>query len=259
LKLKGAYIFAVADGHGSSGHLVSSFIKENLTSSFSEVHTSLSKIIDENVRVIEALKLTYKRLQAGLQNGDLDAAFSGSTLVTVYLRGCSLFCANVGDSRAVMGKFNGSNWSAFALSRDHKPSDADEAERIFKARGVVQKYISRTGEAIGPYRVWSTDDGSPGLAMSRSLGDCVAQTYGVSSEPEVMQVELEPKDKFVILGSDGLWEFVSNQEAVEIVAEGLEKRQYEDCANNLVKCAAERWGSSGRQDDITVVVAFLRV
>jgi serine/threonine protein phosphatase PrpC len=259
-KLKGTYLFAVADGHGCNGHLVSSYIKESLASSFMKAYKSHSQIEVEDLRTTEALKQTYKQLQAGLSSSDFDVSYSGSTLVTVYVRGCTLFCANVGDSRAVMGRYNGTKWSATALSRDHKPNDADEAERIFKSSGVVQKCISRTGEAIGPYRVWSADNTSSGLAMSRSLGDCMAQNYGVSSDPEIMQVELKSTDKFVILGSDGLWEYVQNQEAVELVRAKLESRQYEESASHLTKVAAERWDvSSDRQDDITVVVIFLRL
>jgi serine/threonine protein phosphatase PrpC len=72
-------------------------------------------------------------------------------------------------------------------------------------------------------------DNSPGLAMSRSLGDLVAHSCGVSSEPgkipftilsvllEITKHELDPEeDKFVILGSDGLWEFISNEEAIKV-------------------------------------------
>ena len=51
----------------------------------------------------------------------------------------------------------------------------------------------------------------PGLAMSRSLGDTVAHTAGVISEPEMSIVELRPEDKVLIWASDGLWEFMSNQ------------------------------------------------
>eukprot|EP00359_Climacostomum_virens_P003835 CAMPEP_0204918048 /NCGR_PEP_ID=MMETSP1397-20131031/15787_1 /ASSEMBLY_ACC=CAM_ASM_000891 /TAXON_ID=49980 /ORGANISM="Climacostomum Climacostomum virens, Strain Stock W-24" /LENGTH=307 /DNA_ID=CAMNT_0052091139 /DNA_START=277 /DNA_END=1197 /DNA_ORIENTATION=- len=254
-KLKGIYLFAVADGHGSNGHSVSGFIKENLLPAFTESYKSASHLIGDDSVVVEAYKLAFKRLQSGLENENFDVSYSGSTLISVFIRGSSLFCANVGDSRAVLGKYSGVRWSAVALSRDHKPNEADEAERIFRANGIVQKYISRSGEAIGPYRVWSSDDASPGLAMSRSLGDRVAQTYGVSCDPEIMQIDLEPNDRFVILGSDGLWEHVKNQEAVDIVKNRMEKRQFEESANDLVKVAIERWqANSDRQDDITVIV-----
>ena len=54
--------------------------------------------------------------------------------------------------------------------------------------------------------------------MSRSLGDLVAHRAGVSPEPEVCSVELHEDDAFLIVASDGVWEFMTNQEAAEIVA-----------------------------------------
>lgn len=50
--------------------------------------------------------------------------------------------------------------------------------------------------------------------MSRSIGDKVAHTVGVTSEPEIRCSAVKPEDRFIILASDGLWEFISSQEAV---------------------------------------------
>ena len=57
----------------------------------------------------------------------------------------------------------------------------------------------------------------PGLAMSRSLGDTIAHSVGVSSLPEVISYQVGMADKFVVIGSDGVFEFLSNQEIIEIV------------------------------------------
>ena len=54
--------------------------------------------------------------------------------------------------------------------------------------------------------------------MTRSIGDEVAKKVGVSAEAEIIESEFTCEDKFVIIGSDGIWEFMSNQEAVDIVA-----------------------------------------
>ena len=62
----------------------------------------------------------------------------------------------------------------------------------------------------------ATED-TPGLAMSRSLGDGLAHTLGVSWEPEVKQLVLEPSDKFIVIASDGVWEFLSNEQIGKIV------------------------------------------
>jgi serine/threonine protein phosphatase PrpC len=61
------------------------------------------------------------------------------------------------------------------------------------------------------------DQDAPGLAMSRSIGDYIAHTVGVSTDPEVMKFELTPQDKFIIIASDGVWEFLSNEDVAKIV------------------------------------------
>ena len=57
----------------------------------------------------------------------------------------------------------------------------------------------------------------PGLAMSRSFGDRVAHSVGVSAEAEVREFLLTTNDKFVVIASDGVWEFLSNEDVAGIV------------------------------------------
>jgi len=50
-------------------------------------------------------------------------SFSGSTIICCYLQQNKLICANVGDSRAILGRIKGnSKWEAIPLSVDHKPT-----------------------------------------------------------------------------------------------------------------------------------------
>jgi len=71
------------------------------------------------------------------------------------------------------------------LSRDHKPDTPEENQRILSCGGRVRPLINQQagGIEVGPARVWLKDLDVPGLAMSRSLGDYVAQSVGVSPEP----------------------------------------------------------------------------
>lgn len=77
-------------------------------------------------------------------------------------------------------------------------------------------------ENLGPERVWLMNEDSPGLAMSRSLGDNQAHLIGVIPEPgihnffiiiflEIEKYELTPDDKFIVVASDGVWEFLENE------------------------------------------------
>lgn len=89
--------------------------------------------------------------------------------------------------------------------------------------------------------------------MSRALGDALAHRVGVSSTPEISTHELAPTDRFLILASDGIWEFISNEEAVMIAASC---NSPDEAAAKLVSEAHARWvqEEDGIVDDITVVV-----
>jgi serine/threonine protein phosphatase PrpC len=63
---------------------------------------------------------------------------------------------------------------------------------------------------MGPLRVWHKNENIPGLAMSRSFGDHAAAEVGVTAEAEILEMNLNESDKFIILASDGVWEFLSN-------------------------------------------------
>ena len=94
------------------------------------------------------------------------------------------------------------------------------------------------------------------ILIHRSLGDSVAHTAGVSSVPEFTQRELDPAtDKFVVVATDGLWEFISNKETVDLV-NGTSAPT--TSVEILVKEANARWMDQEQViDDTTVITAFL--
>jgi serine/threonine protein phosphatase PrpC len=106
-----------------------------------------------------------------------------------------------------------------ALNRDHKPELPDEAERVLKRGGRIDSFRDyyNNGEPIGPLRVWLQEEEMPGLAMTRSFGDRVAHSVGVSAEAETFEFTLGLNDKFLVIASDGVWEFLSNEDVAQIV------------------------------------------
>lgn len=90
----------------------------------------------------------------------------------------------------------------------------------------------------------------------RSLGDAVAHTAGVISTPEFTERELNAEtDKFLVIATDGLWEFVSNQETVDM-ADTFDTPS--EAVESLVKEASLRWMREEQViDDTTVIVANL--
>ena len=70
----------------------------------------------------------------------------------------------------------------------------------------------------GPKRVWLKNKQVPGLAMTRSIGDLVAASVGVISEPEIfVYSNLKPSDKAIVIASDGIWDRMTNKEITYIV------------------------------------------
>ncbi|GLI69998.1 hypothetical protein VaNZ11_014732 [Volvox africanus] len=239
-------LFGAMDGHGPHGHLVSGYVKQHLPIILVN-HLTLEKDVKK------ALTQGFCEVDRSLANSRIDCEFSGSTAVVSYLKGKTLTTAWVGDSRGVLGREGKRGWEAIDLTTDHKPTAPEEKARILKSNGRVERLVDEMGQPMGPYRVWLQYAWIPGLAMSRALGDVLAHQVGVTSEPDHTVMELTPQDKFIVLASDGVWEFISSKEAVEIVA------QYdsaEEACRQLVDEAYQRWltEEEGVVDDITAVV-----
>ncbi|KAF6264742.1 phosphatase 2C-like domain-containing protein [Scenedesmus sp. NREL 46B-D3] len=243
-------MFGAMDGHGPHGHLVSGFVKQHLP-------ILLVQHLTSGLSLKEALSTGFLDVDAGLAGSNVDCEFSGSTCSLAHLKGTTLTTAWVGDSRMVLGRQGKrGSWEAVDVSHDHKPTLPEEKSRILKQQGRVERLVDEMGQPMGPYRVWLQYAWIPGLAMSRALGDQLAHTVGVSSEPQHVQLELTPADKLLILASDGVWEFISSKEAVELV--GGCATPEEGC-RLLVDEAHQRWlhEEEGVVDDITAVVVRL--
>ena len=95
--------------------------------------------------------------------------------------------------------------------------------------------------------------------MSRSFGDNVSKLVGVSSEPEVVRMKLDKRDKFILLASDGVWEFLSNQEVLQLVVPYYKEGKLEEACDALLRLAYDRWTAEDNSvvDDITLVLIFL--
>jgi serine/threonine protein phosphatase PrpC len=100
------------------------------------------------------------------------------------------------------------------------------------------------------------------MSFLKRLGDFAVKRVGVIPEPEINQYKLEDNDRFLILASDGVWEFIEPQEAVEIVHLNLHKGAETACTI-LIETASERWAEEegDYRDDVRItanVALFLR-
>lgn len=171
---------------------------------------------DLSASPISALKRSIFETQRALEeSSSIIIDLSGSTFTSLFIQKNKLYICNVGDSRTVLAKKNSDNFGpliAVPLSEDHKPESAVETERINNMGGRVDQYKDGKGDKAGPYRVWVKHGEYPGLAMSRSIGDQIAKSVGVICDPDIREINIDKDDKFIILASDGLWEFLSNEE-----------------------------------------------
>ncbi len=249
----------VCDGHGLYGHLVSSYLISTLPQ---QVNIALQKdsltINSPLTNMKETIIKTFKKINNDLiTTSQIDTTFSGSTCVTLLVTPSSLLCANTGDSRAVLGSYINDNWCYRDLSRDHKPSEENEMKRILSSGGRIQPYKDENNNPIGPERVWLLDDDVPGLAMSRSFGDEIAHNVGVICVPEVGTFDLKEEDKFFVVASDGLWEFISSEECVKVIGSFYDKGDLSGAINFLYRESSKRWIIEEEViDDITIVIGF---
>ncbi|KAK4800811.1 hypothetical protein SAY86_021298 [Trapa natans] len=217
-------LFGVFDGHG--GARAAEYVKKNL---FSNLIRHPKFISDTKSAIAETYNHTDSEF---LKDEDSQNRDAGSTASTAILVGDRLLVANVGDSRAVISR----GGKAFAVSRDHKPDQTDERQRIEDAGGFVIW--------AGTWRVGGV------LAVSRAFGDRLLKQY-VVSDPEIQEEKVDSTLEFLILASDGLWDVVTNEEAVAMV-KPIEDS--EEAAKLLLQEACQR----GSADNITcVVVRFL--
>lgn len=242
-------ILCVLDGHGEHGDGVSQTFRDQLVP---ELLNHPTWTTDLKKSCSDAIAKVERNM---LRNYRIDSEFSGTTLSMAIVRGNTLTGVNIGDSRVIMAKEEHGRLIAQDITFDHKPDTPKEKERILACGGRV--FAVEYDDGIdGPPRVWLGHMDIPGLAMSRSLGDVVAHSAGVISDPEFTEYELNPAvDRFLVVATDGLWEFVDNQETIELVDAQAGPT---DAVDVLVTEAATRWMHEEQViDDTTIVVANL--
>lgn len=268
----------VFDGHGAEGRPIAHYARDYIAAISREAATSLSTAAQFELPAtqhvshatdahlhrarLDTLKAAFSRAERALTESGcgIDHVFSGTTAVVTWFFGHEVYTAWTGDSRCVIGRLTSSEngrarFRAIDLSYDQKPIRADEKRRVRAAGGR----IARWQRNIGPLRVWLPRDWTPGLAMTRSIGDTVLSEYGVSPVPEVSYITLGANDKFMILASDGVWEFMTSQEVVDFVGRmHREGHPAKEASESLVREAVRRWRRNEVVvDDTTAVVMYM--
>ncbi len=208
----------------------------------------------------DLVKKSYLKPDNELRSSKFETDLSGTTGVSLLLIGNKIICFNVGDSRAIMvqeKKVSHNNVLVpVQLSRDQKPDLPEEKERIIRCGGQVNK-LGDDDDDIGPFRVWVKGENYPGLAMSRSIADFAAKSVGVIADPEIFEFDITSDTKFIVVASDGVWEFLSNKQVMDIVNRYYKVNDIQKAADKVIEEATRYWKEEDEIiDDITVVVVF---
>ncbi|KAI4380489.1 hypothetical protein MLD38_006674 [Melastoma candidum] len=223
--------FGVFDGHG--GKDAAHFVRDHLPRVIVEdadFPLELEKVVTRSFHETDAAFAKTCRLET--------ARSSGTTALTAMIFGRSLLVANAGDCRAVLSR----RGIALEMSEDHRPCCANERLRIESLGGFI-------------------DDGylNGQLGVTRALGDWHLQGMKemgekagpLSAEPEMKLITLIREDEFLIIGSDGIWDFFSSQNAIDFARKKLqEHNDVRLCCKEVVEEATKR----GAMDNLTVVI-----
>jgi serine/threonine protein phosphatase PrpC len=266
--IKDFNIFGVLDGHGPNGHFISQFASQSIPNQIInspeiQMNTNIESIYNilkrNNYQII---RQAFISTDNQLRTTSLDIKESGTTCCLVIHIGTHIICANVGDSRAiaVYDEHNDPNLNflkPISLSIDYKPELAEEKARITMAGGVVEQLKDSFGLGAGPFRVFAPGKEYPGLAMSRSIGDLVGKNYGIIADPGIIEYNITINTRFIIVCSDGVWEFLSNEEVSKSGRQFYLHSNASELCQELISRSIIEWQVQDSSiDDITAVVAF---
>ena len=266
--IKDFNIFGVLDGHGPTGHLISQFAGQFIPNCIINNPDIRRQTNPESIYFIlrqnnyQIINQAFIAVDNKLQAQNFDSKESGSTCVLIIHIGNHIICANVGDSRAiaVFDEKNDGNLNylkSFPLSIDYKPDLPEEKNRILMSGGWVEQIKNSFGEGIGPYRVFAPGEDYPGLAMSRSIGDQDGKKFGVIPDPGIIEYNINRNTKYIVLCSDGVWEFLSNEHVKNIGKEFYLNNNPKGFVQELITQSVIEWESNDIViDDITAIALF---
>ncbi|KAE8781187.1 putative protein phosphatase 2C 15 [Hordeum vulgare] len=228
--------FGLFDGHNGNGAAI--YTKENLLN-------NILGAVPADLNREDWLAALPRAMVAAFVKTDKDfqtvARSSGTTVTFVIIDGLVVTVASVGDSRCVLE----AEGSIYQLSSDHRfDASKEEVDRVTEAGGDVGRLNVVGGAEIGPLRCWPG-----GLCLSRTIGDQDVGEF-IVPVPLVKQVKLSTAGGRLIISSDGVWDALTAEQALNC-SRGLPP---EAAAEQIVKEAVH---SKGLRDDTTCIVVDL--
>ena len=156
----------------------------------------------------------------------ISTAIEGACAVAAMVQENHVFVANTGDCRVVIGqKLPDNTWQAVPLSHDHNVHNEAEVDRLKSSHPGEEDTVIIQDRVLGslmPFRTFGDVD----FKWEKKYLEGIVQVWPnyltppyMTAEPVVTKHEIQPGDKFMILASDGLWERISNEDAVNVVVQ----------------------------------------
>jgi len=253
----GWWLDMVADGHGGIGDFVAERVSRTLP--FFIDSAECQALLQENPpKVDEVFEMAFARTQKDVVDtlGPIfgnKLMFSGTTCICLLRQEGSkmLHMAWVGDSKAILMKPDG---TVVSMTEDHKPENIPERDRITSMGCEIIKCEHEDGVVLQKINI--AGQNYPAISFTRSFGDQCVKKLGVHAEPEI--VHWDPKEEgFVLLASDGVWEFITEQEVGTFVGDAMKRGlSPEQLLPLLVAFSQERWRENEDDycDDITALL-----
>ncbi|WOL15803.1 putative protein phosphatase 2C 42 [Canna indica] len=272
----------VYDGHG--GPDAARYVCDHLFSHFREISSGSQGVTCDGIRrAFVATEEGFIERVSQLWNTRPDIATAGSCCLVGVICQETLYVANLGDSRAVLGRKVGNTGeiAAIALSSEHNanveavrqelkaqhPNDPQIVilkHGVWRVKGIIQ--VSRSiGDAYMKYAQYNREPINSKFRIAEPMNMPI-----LTANPSIMSHHLQPSDSFLIFASDGLWEHLSDQRAVDIVHShsraGSAKSLIDAALHEAARKREMRYSDLKRidkkvrrhfHDDITVIVIFL--
>ncbi|XP_010423831.1 PREDICTED: probable protein phosphatase 2C 67 isoform X2 [Camelina sativa] len=277
--VQGTFV-GVYDGHG--GPEASRFIADNIFPKLKKFATEGREISEQVISktFAETDKDFLNAVKKQWPTNPQMASVGSCCLAGVICNGL-VYIANTGDSRAVLGRSERGGVRAVQLSVEHNanlesarqelwsmhPNDPNilvMKHSMWRVKGVIQ-----VTKSIGDAYLKKAEFNREPLLPKFRLPEHFTKPI-LSADPSVTVTRLTPKDEFMILASDGLWEHLSNQEAVDIVhnapRQGIARRLLKTALKEAAKKREMRYADLKEihpgvrrhfHDDITVIVIYL--
>jgi serine/threonine protein phosphatase PrpC len=237
------WLFGLFDG--TVGCLASESAKQMIVDFFVGSHGWKNYLTDDRdiSNLIQGIRETYEVLDRAIiqRCREMNQPYSTSTCVLCVLSRNILVTSHLGDSRVCLVDSSGSKF----ITKDHRPSDPLERKRIEAHGGSVvylvghgSKPYLRGGDFLDRKRA---GDQPMQLQYSRALGGKDLKPFGLSAEPDITVNDITDIKKLII-GSDGLWDTLSPDDAGRLTGDATDliNNVLEQCTDNITAVVISR-------------------